>query len=607
MRCRRSAVPNSIASLLRAAWRIRTGAAVALLVLLAAGQVRGASARVLVIYSGGNKTAYTAQWVVPALTNLLGHFDCTATVIPADAYQAGQVEAHDAVIYLGFGAEGALPEALLADMYDSDRTVCWLGSGINQLGDRFSLGRYGFRVDPGVGPDKYPRVLYRAQVLKRPRAPMTRISVTDRVSCHVLANAQAGANSLPYVVRAGSFWYFADIPLLELSETGSQLVLADQLHDILDQRHPARRTALIVIAGVSAETDPGAVRGLTRYLQSEKLPYSISVIPVFKDSEHHSEIPLSQRRAIVGVVRGAQRAGAGIISSGLTHQYQGRSGEDAEFWDTRRNRPPLGRTPSETGQRIKTAIAELSRCGLYPIVWSTPMGRASSSDYTEIAGSCETAWERRLTSVLAPAPQTFPFFIDRDSFGQKVIPDNLAPLRGGSGEVETILEQARCQTVVPDPWLTVVLTPQAPLDAVKLLLSSIKGMSFEFADLRRSKECMKGQSIEIHCSDETVEIAKLIPDSWDATVLGPGRRDLKRFESAGVDGREQAQLPPGALLIAYARGARPREIFAFEGGPEELAQRAVAGIARTVVTLAVAACVLFILIYVVQISLLRRT
>jgi hypothetical protein len=578
---------------------------IALLLLLAAGPARCEESRVLVVYSGGRKSAYTAQWVVPALVNLLGHFDCAIATTPVEAYQRGEIGAHSAVFYLGFGADGPLPEAFLADVTDTDRPVCWMGGDIGQIARRSSARKYGFEIQTGPSDDGPSRVRYRSQVLQRPHARLARLTVTDPASCHVLARTDGGAQSLPYAVRTGRFWYFADIPLLELSETGSYLVLADQLHDILGQQHKSSRTALICISGVSAQTDPARLRMLVRSLQDAKLPIAISVIPVFSDPAHKSETPLSHDRSIVGVVRGAQRAGAAIILNGYTHQYQGRTGDDAEFWDTARNRPPPDRTPSDTAERIRKAIAEMSRCGLYPIVWSTPRGRASSSDYAEIAKVCSTAWERRLTSVLAPAPQTFPFLIARDGFGEQVIPDNLGLLRS-SGDIETILEQARCQTVVPDPWLTVAVSPDAPLDAVKVLLSGIKEMGFEFTDLRRRAEWMKGQSLEVLSVDRETPLAKLIPNGWDAMRLGPGRRDLTRFESDDADGREEATLSPGALLIAYPVGRRPREIFAFEGGPEEIAQKAVAGIARAIIIFAVAACLLFILVYIAQITVLRR-
>ncbi len=560
----------------------------------------------LVVYSEGQAPKLAAQWVVPALLNLLGHFDCTNTVIPADAYQPGQIETCDVVIYLGLGPAKALPEALLSDIYGTNRPVCWLGYNLDLLAARFSLERYSFEVAREPAGGKHPRVIYRSQVLTRPQMPMARITVTHRASCIVLAAAEGEGQALPYAVRSGRFWYFADVPLMELSETGSHVALSDQLHEILGQPHPARRTALICITGVSAQTDLGGLRALVRYLQGEKLPYAIAVIPLFRDPREDLEVRLSSRRSVVGIVRGAQRAGAATIANGFTHQFGSRSGEDAEFWDLARNRPPLGHTPSDTVQRIRQAIAELGRCGLYPTVWATPQGRASSADYAEIARACSTTWERRLTSVLAPGPQTFPFLVKRDSFGQRVIPDNLSVLRGGGGELETILEQARCQSVVPDPWLTAAIAPEAPLESVKLLIAALREMGYQFADLRRDTGWMKGRSLEIYSTGAPTPITRLMPSGWDATLLGPSRRDLTRFESPDSDERDSAVLRPGAILITYPSGGRPREIFAFEGGPEEMAQRAVAGVARVIVIFALGACVLFILIYLTQISLQWR-
>jgi hypothetical protein len=131
-------------------------------------------------------------------------------------------------------------------------------------------------------------------------------------------------------------------------------------------------------------------------------------------------------------------------------------------------------------------------------------------------------------------------------------------------------------------------------------------MGYSFADLRRITNWMTGQSLEIYSAEAPTPITKLMPTGWDATLLGPGRRDLARLESPERDDRASAMLRPGAILITYPSGARPREVFAFEGGPEEMAQRAVAGLARVIVVFALGACVLFILIYLAQVSLQRR-
>lgn len=595
--------------------------------LLAAGQARASAARVLVVHSGSNRPADAAAWIVPSLVNLLGHFDCTATVVPAAAYQPGQIEAHDAVIFLGLRPGQRIPEGFLADVYDTERSVCWLGGNLDQLAGRFPLGRYGFRIEPGQPQAQYDRVVYRGQLLRRSSTPLTPIAVTDKEVCTILATTEGADAPLPYVVRSGRFWYFADMPLEETEETGSWLVLCDQLHEILRQPHRPKRTALLVITEVSAETDAGALRNLVGYLQRENLPYALAVVPVLRDPKQGVEIALSKRRAVVGAARAAQRAGAAVIAYGYSHGLAGGEGEEAEFWDIARNRPPAGHDLVDTRSSMDRAVAELARCGLYPVAWATPGGRASAGDYAEIARYWSTVWERRLPHALARRPQPFPFLIARDGYGQRVVPDNLSPLGGstqtdGGGalvfatprsarspsvvEVERALEQVRCQSVVPDPWVTAAVRPDTALEAVKLLVAGLRETGYQFADLRREANQVTGSALHIHTTADPTRIAGLIPTGWDGAILGPGRRELARYEDRGADQRERARLRPGAILITYPAGGRPREVFAFEGGSDELARRAVSRIARAALIFAVGACLVFIAIYLAQVALQRR-
>jgi hypothetical protein len=587
-------------------WARASAVLAALALLCAAGPVRASPTRVLMLYDSGGP-ASAADWMVPAMANLLGHFETTITTIPAWAYRAGEVEGHEAVIYLGLEPRATLPEPLLTDIYDTERPVCWLGHNLEQLSSRFSLGRYGFRIDAARAQVGYQRVLYRGQLLKRGNAPLTPIAVSHPAACRVLATTEGDGPALPYAVRSGRFWYFADLPLTEFDEAGSYLVLCDQLHEILGQRHSPRRTALLCITDVAAETDPGKLRKLIGYLQREKLPFAIAVTPLLCNPERGIGTALGTRRAVVGALRQAQRSGAAIIAYGYSHGLGDEAGSASEFWDPVRNAPLPHRPASDTRKRMEQAIAELARCGLYPLAWATPGGRASSADYAEMAQSCSTVWERRLPGALAPGPQVFPFLVRRDSFGQRVIPDNLRALHGGSTDIEPILEQARCQTVLPDPWLTAPIAADAPLDAVKLLVAGLRAMSFEFADLRRERNWMKGSGIEIHSQDRPERVAELLPARWDATILGPGWHDLARYESPANDGRAQAMLRPGAILVTYPSGSRPKEVFAFEGESQELAQRAVSGIARGAVIFAVLICLVLIVIYLLQVSLQRRS
>ena len=585
--------------------RIVAIAILLLLLLLGADTVRSDECRVLVVHDEFPEAEFRDQWVVSSLLSLLGHFDCATTVIPAERYGAGEIDRHDAVIYLGLWRGAELSPEFLADIYDTDRTVCWVGHNLDQLAERFSLGRYGFRLEAGEPATGYDRVFYRGQLLARGEGPLTRITVTEAEVCEVLATAEGAGRRAPCVVRSGRFWYFADLPLLQSGEIGHYLVLCDQLHEVLIRPHREHRTAFICITGVNAESDPQALRSLIKYLQGESLPFAISVIPVFRDPEEGVEIRLSSRKVLVGVLRGAQRGGASVIAEGFTHQRVGRTGQEAEFWNTRRNRPTADRSPEDTRVRLERSIAELLLCGLFPVAWSTPDGRASPGDYEEIARSYSTVWERRLPGVSANDPQMFPFLIERDRHGQRILPENLMVVGGEGTEVESALEQARNLSAVTDPWISASIAPDAPVESVKLLLGGLGEMGCQFADLRRMDNWTKAEEIEIRSSATPRSIEEVLPEGWDGTLMGPGRGELERFERADRDHRDHSFMRPGAILIAYPQGRRPEQVFALEGGPQDAAHRAVGGIAYFAVIFAVFMCLVLIVIYVVQVTLQR--
>ncbi len=611
------------------------------------GSGAGKGPRVLIVHDPPFSASPRALSVVPALVNLLGHFDCQIEVVESEAYEAGQVDQCDATIYVGMQTGVRLPEALVTDLHETGKPVCWLGGNLEQLASRFPLGGYGFELTSAELAEEYDRVLYRGQVLSRPASlpglgPLTAVKVTDPKICQVLAEVEQARGSgppgsggataeraaLPYALRSGHFWYFADPPTNVSAPDGSYLALCDQLHPFLGVRHPLARTALLCIKGVHARTSPDRVRELSNLLRSEKVPFAISVTPVYSDPTRDLEVPLSEERRLVGILREAQHAGAAVIADGYTHQTFGRTGEDAEWWDMQRDLPVAGRTGIATAQRIGDSVAELVKCGLFPVAWSTPEGRATPADYTQIAELFSTAWERRLPSQSAREPQIFPFVIVKDNYGQRLLPDNL-PSLGKDGDVEPILEQIHLQSVVPDPWVTVTISPEAPVEAVRMILAELKGMDYRLADLRHITNWVRLENLGIYTEDSPRRLSELLATQgggraqaeggkpgpgWNAFMLDSasekGRRggagvQVTDFDKPGRDGREKAMLQPGALLITYPAGMRPGMVFAFEGGPEAASHRVVSAVAAAAMVVGVFLAGALALIYLAQIFLRR--
>jgi len=568
-----------------------------------------AALHVLVVHDPPRDPAPSVQSAIPALLNLLGHFDCQVEVVGTDAYQPGEADQHDAIIYVGLQPGAKLPGALLTDLHYTTRPVCWLGHNLDQLDARFPLSQYGFGITAPNSEEGYDRVLYRGQVLSRPARPLPVIKVTRAADCQVLAQAEGGGPTLPYAVRSRSFWYFADPPVQLSAPDGCYLVLCDQLHAFMaaipgGPVHPPRRTALLCISGVNARTSADALRQLSNLLRSEKIPFAIAITPVYQDPAHGREIPLSRERGLVGILREAQTAGAAIICLGYTHQVFGRTGEEAEWWDADRDLPLAGRSAAETERRIQRAVAELLLCGLPPIAWATPQGKAGQADYAKIAEHFSTACERRLPADSAHEPQVFPFVILADNYGQRLLPDNLPPL-AKDGEVERVLEQVHPQSLVPDPWVTATISPDAPPEAVRMLLTELRGMDYQFADLRHSSTWVRTDKLGIYTESAPRQVAEVLPPGWNGFLLRPGRTGVEAFDKPGRDARGKTVLEPGAVLVTYPPGGRPRQVFAFEGGPEAASHRLVSLIAVVALAVGLFLAGAFALLYLAQIFMRR--
>lgn len=577
--------------------------------LLPTHPAEAARGSVLVIHDAGAAARPREQQALDTLLDLLCHFDYRVSSVSADAYRSGELHSYEATIYLGLRESTELPEELLTDCYDSERTVCWIGAGLDQLADRFSLGRYGFQLD-AAGPAARPsRVAYRERHYHRTETPLARIVVSRPDACQVLAVAKGDGELLPYAVRSGKFWYFPDPSLLAPNQAGSHLVFCDQLHEVLAERHPVRRRALLCIAEVSGETDARPLGDLIKYLEGQGLPFAISVIPVLRDAAGDREIRVSRKRGLVGVLRGAQRNGASVIADGLVGRPSGRNaaGEAA------RDLPQEGaasQAPGEICRRMEEALSELATCGLYPLAWVRPRGlaagdaNAEGSPATGAADLFSTMWQRRpARETQAAGP---PFLIDEDRRGQRLIPDNLATLHEGRGQAEAVLAAVERHEAIPDPWVTASILPSAPVRPVELLVNGLREMGYEFADLRHMQNWTRGGSLHIYSVATRSTVRELIPEGWDATVTGSEPGEVVRFERVDRDGREEAEVHPGALLIAYAPGQRPRPMFAFEGRPQAAAHRVVYDIAHLVVFVGLAACGVLTLIYLVQVIAQRR-
>ena len=432
--------------------------------------------------------------------NLLGHFNLDATALPISRYKAGVVEDFDVIFYVGTDPSSTIPEAFFTDIVATGKTVVWLGDNLYNIPDADDAAfarRYGFKnygvllvgertPDNPVNPNFYDVVTYKGVDLTRDGKFDTSFSgvlITDPGKVHVWAELRnlTSGDAQPYILQSGNLWFVAGMPFNALEANTPYLAFCDLLHDILGIEHEEFHQAMIRLEDVHAKNPAASLRELNRFLNERQVPYSIAVIPLYRDPHGiynygvPEEIPLSGDGKATPVRLALQRAvrdGARIIMHGYSHQFDqagarsgGVSAESFEFWDKANELPVPGESPRMVLGRLAHGLAELTAAGLPPDYFEMPHYRASPLAYRLVPSAFARTYQRvayyssELDDVAnnprlgrEQLEQQYPFVIQRDYYGQYIVPENIGYLyyKDGKSSVDDLLGKARAMTVVRD-------------------------------------------------------------------------------------------------------------------------------------------------------------
>ena len=264
---------------------------------------------------------------------------------------------------------------------------------------------------------------------------------------------------LPYIVRSGNFWYVADMPFSFIGPRDRYLVLTDLLHDMLGIQHAESHKALVRLEDVGAMVSVQAMKKLTDYLSMRKIPipFSIATIPLYVDGLGVYNggvpltVPLSQATNLKKSLNYAIAGGGEIVMHGYTHQYgamknphTGVSGDDYEFWNIVANSPVAEDSTSWAHGRLMAGVKDLARNGYSQVAWEAPHYHASALSAKAASTVFNTTYQRAVYFT-ADKPnfvgstvngktgigkdfgvgQIFPYVINRDYYGQRVLPETL--------------------------------------------------------------------------------------------------------------------------------------------------------------------------------------
>ncbi|MHC9545008.1 MAG: DUF2334 domain-containing protein [Vulcanimicrobiota bacterium] len=532
------------------------------LTLVISGAEAQISHKVLIIYD--NQVLHDISHVEAVhVSNLIGHFHkdaFTADLCSLATYREGTMQHYPFMIFLGSQKETPISEPFLRDVQKYRGTLFWMGAHLETLPEAH-LASHGLTVTGATSPVEY--VLYRGARLTNGKPEIHLISTGK--GAKILAWAYKGKDRLPYIVQSGSFWYIADTPFQ--IEDGPQRYLAfcDILHDFLGVSHKEKHQAVVRIEDVNPTTDPQSIISIADTLSAMKVPFLISLVPVYTLPSKDKEIRLSEKPELVKALHYAIGKGAAITLHGCTHQYRGASTIDSEFWDMQSDRPLDCDSALYVEEKLEKALDECFKCGIYPLLWTTPHYLASEKDYRIIARHFSTGSERKIFFNQYNSRQNFPFIIERDIYGQRIIPEYLTyvpyllkdgrkDLEGEKKAADRLVATEKTMHCVRDSVAGFFFHPFMDVSLLKGIVTSMEANGCSFLDARKLDNRVTLSDKVIMSGNGTVEVTlnkKFLKERFidDKGLLRKERISSKRLASTE---KRSIKLAPGWLYVAEA-------------------------------------------------------
>ena len=439
-------------------------------------------APILVLYDAPANDQYTNLGKAYAimLYNLLAHFNTTITMLPVQNYTAGMTEQYTATFYMGSYYANPIPAAFLSDVSTTQKTVVWFKYNLWELAWNTAYpftSRYGISFSSLAGmnaaptasapnPGFYDTVTYKNQTMTKyyafnattgavsadPDIGVTAVADATKATSLVTITNSVTKATAPYVIRSGNFWYFADMPFSFIGPRDRYLVVCDMLHDILGTNAPTQHRALVRLEDLNATNTVSSIETLADYMSSKKIPFSLATIPLYTDPNGVYNGGVAQTIHMVNAT-GLKQAlnysiarGGKLLMHGYTHQYSNIpnlvnavSANDYEFWLATLNRPVNEDSTQWAAGRLSAGLLELQLNGYTPFAWEAPHYQSSPLAIAAVPQYFKNTYQR-VVYYTSSNPQTlnaitpghdfsvgqfFPYIIQKDYYGQRVIPENL--------------------------------------------------------------------------------------------------------------------------------------------------------------------------------------
>ncbi|WP_368905370.1 DUF2334 domain-containing protein [Bacillus wiedmannii] len=483
--------------------------------------------KVLVLYSTKDDQITNN---IQILNTQLGHF--TNDITTKSLKKANEItnsSSYTHIVYIGEQKE-EFPIETKQLLENFSGPVLVLGQNVEQLSNRFSF------ITLKADDIRVNKIEYPSHKLKNTLEEERLIQSFD-TNGTVLANAVSSNSKNPLIVQHETSYYVATSHLFDWMSH----YVGEMLFSYFGQKPTTNKVeAYLRLEDVHPAADINQLKEIAELLKEKKIPYMITVIPVYTDPNTGKTLHLKDKPELVDLLRSMQDDGAAIIMHGYTHQfYDSETGEGFEFWDVKTDQPirqPKHEKPKTkddfpnieaynayvkkgeefeekyTTDHIEKGIQELVDAKLYPVAFEAPHYTMSQKGYEILSRYfstyvgqlqlSDTTWK----SMHSPAYRSTPSFLH----GMKLMPETVGFIEEDKPQaIAKMKERAVSVAKLSDGVIGAFYHPYLGVKPLKEVLKDLESIpNIEWIDLQKETNEVKMKDIHITTNKDGIHVEK---------------------------------------------------------------------------------------------------
>lgn len=292
-------------------------------------------------------------------------------------YEKGDISNFDILMYIGENFYTNIPKSLINDVNNTNKEVLWINYHVWAL----DTEKLGFTMH-AVHSSDFDKISYRNYEFEFNRTDTSLVEVMDPEKAKVLAWLvdKEREKRIPAIVNANdNFLYVCYLPLTA-PHLDEPIPFLNALHETFGH-HRKQATVLLRLEDINPGPVDYNLTSIDVFFKRKSVPYHFAVIPVYVNPKKNLRMNISDDPVLIKTLKSMQLGNGELVLHGYTHQYDGETGVDFEFWDESKNEPIKGESREFAQERVTSALNELKKAKLSTDIWETPHYQASQVHY----------------------------------------------------------------------------------------------------------------------------------------------------------------------------------------------------------------------------------